>query len=637
MRLLSRPHLLLSLVVPLAAACAPPPHEHEPDGPEPVGEAVLAATVAEAATNGCSTSSVKGLSLQIIAQGACIAPGSFVEVPAGGGLTFTEPVLPYIQQPAKDALLAALADKPGTAMQVNSMLRTVAQQYLLYTWYQQGKCGIGLAATPGNSNHETGLALDIQQYDAWKSTLTAHGFAWYGNDDPVHFDYVGPGAVNYKGTDVRAFQMLWNKNHPGDPIAEDGLYGPQTEARLKQSPAEGFAIGADCNPNSNLPDIHPSLAFVGAADDLPDGASAGRTDLYVGDLHAVEIHVQNKGIVSAQNVDIVAEAAAPHLTLLDYLIETDHGHPGSFEENDANTDPANPPHGSDLGPSLGLKLNAFAKGETKRVTLTLRADAYSIQPGAAPDIRFWVRDVPGAYHQETFGGAADNIEGSQTWGGGKLEVSAPADVYSRTQWLWDTDRREGWDPIGPIPIATHPKEGFLSVASSAAGPWAQSQLLSLSAEALPFVEVSGRLPSGGEAFLYFATSASPELDETRRIPIGLPTGAAFGEAILEVSTHPAWTGTLTRLALGGTAGGALDIDSLRLVPEPGGGEGGEGGAGGAGGSGGGGSGAAGEATCTCALPGSTTSPLPGRTALLTALLGIAAVLRRRGRAGGVVG
>jgi hypothetical protein len=36
------------------------------------------------------------------------------------------------------------------------MLRTVAQQYLLYTWYQNGQCGIGLAAKLGNSNHETG-------------------------------------------------------------------------------------------------------------------------------------------------------------------------------------------------------------------------------------------------------------------------------------------------------------------------------------------------------------------------------------------------------------------------------------------------------------------------------------------------
>lgn len=29
---------------------------------------------------------------------------------------------------------------------------------MLYKWYQQGKCGISLAATPGSSNHEDGRA-----------------------------------------------------------------------------------------------------------------------------------------------------------------------------------------------------------------------------------------------------------------------------------------------------------------------------------------------------------------------------------------------------------------------------------------------------------------------------------------------
>ena len=47
-------------------------------------------------------------------------------------------------------------------MSINSAFRTVAQQYLLYAWYKQGRCGIGLAATPGNSNHEQGLAVDIE-------------------------------------------------------------------------------------------------------------------------------------------------------------------------------------------------------------------------------------------------------------------------------------------------------------------------------------------------------------------------------------------------------------------------------------------------------------------------------------------
>ena len=63
----------------------------------------------------------------------------------------------------------------------------------------------------------------------------------------MHFDYTGPGAVDYRGVDVLAFQQLWNLNHPEAPIDEDGDYGPQTESRLKKSPAKGFAVGPICD------------------------------------------------------------------------------------------------------------------------------------------------------------------------------------------------------------------------------------------------------------------------------------------------------------------------------------------------------------------------------------------------------
>src|SRR5690606_40481535 len=39
---------------------------------------------------------------------------------------------------------------------------------------------------------------------------------------------------------------LWNGNDPNDLIAEDGIYGPQTEARLRESPAEGVPKGPEC-------------------------------------------------------------------------------------------------------------------------------------------------------------------------------------------------------------------------------------------------------------------------------------------------------------------------------------------------------------------------------------------------------
>src|SRR5690606_34631149 len=213
MRLRFAPIALLGL-----CACSNEPLSELPYDENRIGQVTSAISVADAVSSGCSTKQVEGLSLQIIAQGNCIEPGAFSELVPPGNVNFGSAVLPFLEEPARDALLSALNQNSGTQMQINSMLRTVPQQYLLYRWYQLGTCGIGLAATPGNSNHETGLAIDIQQYNTWKPILEAKGFQWLGSNDPVHFDYVGPGAVNHKGLDVLSFQQLWNINHPEDPI-----------------------------------------------------------------------------------------------------------------------------------------------------------------------------------------------------------------------------------------------------------------------------------------------------------------------------------------------------------------------------------------------------------------------------------
>jgi hypothetical protein len=227
------------------------------ESPEPVDtidESVTGATVENAAASSCSTSSVKGLSKQIIAEARCMNGDSFVAITDLGNVSWGTAVFPYLEKPARDKLISALKANPGKTMTINSALRTVAQQYVLYRWYQTGRCGISLAAKPGSSNHETGLALDVSQYSTWKPILTNYGFKWLGSSDPVHFDYVGTGAVSFKGLDVKAFQRLWNRNHPTDKIDTDGVWGPQTEARMKKSPAGGFATGATCAGAALAPD-----------------------------------------------------------------------------------------------------------------------------------------------------------------------------------------------------------------------------------------------------------------------------------------------------------------------------------------------------------------------------------------------
>ena len=210
-----------------------------PPGPEP---SIDGTPVESFEATSCSTGDVLALSVQIADEVNCMAPGMLVRFDPMPGVEFTgSAVLPYLGEQARDDLYAATAGATEPA-RINSAFRTVVQQYLLRRWFELGRCGITAAADPGRSNHESGRALDIDNYDQWISVLDAHGWAHDVAGDPVHFDHLA--SPDIRGADVLAFQRLWNRNAPEDPIAEDGDYGPTTEARVKQAPAEGFGIGA---------------------------------------------------------------------------------------------------------------------------------------------------------------------------------------------------------------------------------------------------------------------------------------------------------------------------------------------------------------------------------------------------------
>ena len=192
----------------------------------------------------CTTSVLRGLSEQLIEEVECLRPGTMDRIDTISGLWLGSAALPYLQSNAA----ASLGDvvQRGGAMGVNSSLRSLAQQYLLYEWYLAGRCGISLAASPGRSNHESGLAVDTSDYSARRWAFESEGWSWLGWSDPVHFDYLGSGTVNLSGLSVLAFQRLWNREHPEDLIAEDGVYGNQTRSRLARAPVAGFAAGTSC-------------------------------------------------------------------------------------------------------------------------------------------------------------------------------------------------------------------------------------------------------------------------------------------------------------------------------------------------------------------------------------------------------
>jgi MYXO-CTERM domain-containing protein len=225
--------------------------------------AASAQTVATvAARRQCSTAGVEGLSRQLVETQICRFPGVFVNAAPHPGINLSSSrVFSLAQASARDALWAAARTTPLT---VNSMFRTLADQYVLH---HSGACG--LAATPGGSNHETGIAVDLQN---WSAALRAMGNAGcrhpYPGRDDVHFDC--PGS-DRRADSVRTFQRLWNVNNAGDPIDEDGAYGPMTAARVARSPAGGFARNG-CAP---APPVTPAYAATLVTVSCPREATSG--------------------------------------------------------------------------------------------------------------------------------------------------------------------------------------------------------------------------------------------------------------------------------------------------------------------------------------------------------------------------
>src|SRR5262249_17900982 len=123
----------------------------------------------------------------------------------------------------------------------------------------------------GNSNHEGGRAVDVGNYSSRITAMANHGWKHDVAGDPVHFDHTA--SVDGRGLDIKAFQTLWNRNNPGDLIAIDGDYGPQTEARLKNSPATGFTMGASCVTQNIEPAMVESV-------DGPDRVGSGQAAHY---------------------------------------------------------------------------------------------------------------------------------------------------------------------------------------------------------------------------------------------------------------------------------------------------------------------------------------------------------------------
>lgn len=187
---------------------------------------------------------LKGLNDQLLAEMQALAPSNLVKID-DLNVVLGSGAIPFVGGPTAKAKLKAAIDRRGVTMKINSAYRTFAQQFLLFREKQFGRggCGIAKVANPGRSNHESGLALDIQDPLTWKPFMQAQGWRHFGSGDLPHYDFMG-------GTDLRklgimAFQVLWNKHNPTDKIKPDGLLlrkwqDSETIKRLLKTPIHGF-------------------------------------------------------------------------------------------------------------------------------------------------------------------------------------------------------------------------------------------------------------------------------------------------------------------------------------------------------------------------------------------------------------
>jgi MYXO-CTERM domain-containing protein len=226
---------------------------------------------------GCTTEGTEGLSQELVRSHLCAFPGAVAEFTPHPSITLTHPRVHPLGTSETVAAIRAAADR--TPLVVTSAFRTLVEQYLLY---EGGGCG--LAAVPGNSNHQSGLAVDLSNWEAARSSMLAAGCTHpYPTSDPVHFDC--PGS-DMRSASVLVFQRLWNVAHPEDRIAEDGVYGPMTRARLGRSPAAGFGL-----------DLCPmNVARFGA--ELVESTFEGTIVLAPGEERVGTIELRNVGSAS---------------------------------------------------------------------------------------------------------------------------------------------------------------------------------------------------------------------------------------------------------------------------------------------------------------------------------------------------
>lgn len=250
--------------------------------PAAVASTASALSLDQAAQETCGTPDelVAGLSRQLVDAIECLRPGTLGEIPLDETLHMLSPDRPNLLDTRAIADLRAAAAAGDRPMVVRWGYRDVGLQQLF--WLQDQYQGCAVAARPGNSNHQNGLAVDLDDWQYWEPIMRAHG--WENNlaNDRVHFDYQRASDIGLGPFSLYAFQELWNANHPEATLPLSGELDAETDEALASADLEGLPddLCRGARPPARGPDGGPltvgQLAWrtCGAAPSVATGLGA---------------------------------------------------------------------------------------------------------------------------------------------------------------------------------------------------------------------------------------------------------------------------------------------------------------------------------------------------------------------------
>jgi LAS superfamily LD-carboxypeptidase LdcB len=104
-------------------------------------------------------------------------------------------------EPFSEMVAAARLD--GVTVALNSGFRSYPEQKFLWDGFNRGLPGFNLAAKPGFSNHQNGVAFDIAvaggsgspTYDWLRTNATSFGFLRTVSGEPWHWEHDPPRAA----------------------------------------------------------------------------------------------------------------------------------------------------------------------------------------------------------------------------------------------------------------------------------------------------------------------------------------------------------------------------------------------------------------------------------------------------------